>query len=69
MWPGRRRRLSKLGVLAILAVASLGGFAVLTGCGSGYKYPGSTVGTSTITVTATSGSITQTQSFTITISK
>lgn len=56
----RRRVLS-----VMLAVVSLCGLAVLTGCGAGVRPLNSQI--STVTVTATSGTVTQTSTFTLAV--
>jgi hypothetical protein len=70
LWPGSKRRRRGLWTLLCIVCLGLAATGALTGCGNGGdKYPGTTVGTSTLTVTATSGSITQSTTFTINVAK
>jgi hypothetical protein len=68
MTPGRSKRFRGLMMVLLLA----GGTMVtltMSGCGGSSKYPGTTVGNSTLTITATSGSITQTQTISLAVTK
>jgi hypothetical protein len=62
----RRRRISGVVGMIVIAALSVGSIAVLTGCNNN-KYSGTPAGTSNLTVTATSGSISLTQSIAVTI--
>jgi hypothetical protein len=61
----QRRNFSAMLVLIVGLGLALG----LSGCDSSYKYPGTTVGQSTLTVTAQSGSITKTVTVSATITQ
>jgi hypothetical protein len=64
----RKRYLRACGLVILFAVALIAATG-LTGCGSSYKYAGTTVGTSKITVTATSGTLIQTNTISLTVTK
>lgn len=73
LWPGRRRKLSGLWTILLLAGLGVGSAVALTACGGSssstpqYKYPGTPAGTSTITLTGTSGGVTHSATFTLKI--
>ncbi len=70
LWPGSKRRRRGLWTMLCIVCLGLAATGALAGCGNGGdKYPGTTVGTSTLTVTATSGSITQSTNFTINVAR
>jgi hypothetical protein len=65
----RKRRITRLIAIWILALSCGSSLLVLSGCSGGNKYPGTPAGTSTITVTATAGSITVTQAINVTVNQ
>ena len=68
--PARRRRQTILGMLALLAILTLGATACGSGGGSGactVVVSGTTPGTYTVTVTGTSGSTTASGTFTVSV--
>jgi len=68
--PGARRTRRDIWTMVLMVGLGLTVIGGLTGCsGSGYKYPGTPAGTSTLTITATSGALTQSTTFTVTVSK
>ena len=68
--PSRRRRSMKATGLVFLMALGLFSLVGLSGCGgSGNKYPGTPVGSSSLTITATSGALTQTTTVALTVTK
>jgi hypothetical protein len=68
--PSRRRRTMRGIGLVFLIGAGLVSAMGIGGCGgSGKKFPGTPVGTSTLTITATSGTLTQTTNVSLTVTK
>jgi hypothetical protein len=67
--PTRLKRYRRACMMVLLLTIGLLGAAGISGCGSGNKYAGTPVGSSTLTITATSGTITQSTTVTLNVAK